>query len=232
MASPLDSLSSIFPTKSAMASAGSSMMSAITVFLIIIVVAVVAGVITFIIARSLKYKHKIIVWEKINNNWEVAKKDRAMEIRYNRMGDTCFTTLKTKKYLPKPEIQTGKRTYWFAIREDNEWINIGMGDIDLEMRKAGAKFLHTEMRAWRTASMNNLKERYDKPKMWEKLAPILVPLIFFIIISVFLWFIVDKMQSVGDRLVAALASQEKTMELTKQVIQSLDNLCSGSGMKQ
>ena len=69
----------------------------------------------------MKYNKKIVIFEKINGRFEPTRKDRAMELKFGRAGDTVFYLAKNRKYLPVPVIQTGRRKYWFAIREDGEW---------------------------------------------------------------------------------------------------------------
>ena len=95
-----------------------------------ILIAIVAVGVTIIIVLKLKFNKKIIIFEKINGRFEPTRKDRGMIQNLKGTGDTILYLKKFKKYLPTPELQTGRNTYWFAIREDGEWFNIGIEDID------------------------------------------------------------------------------------------------------
>ena len=157
MASPIDSA-----TEFAKGIDISGSISILAWFAIGILIAGVVGVIVYLIIREWKFNKKIIVFEKVNGKPEITKRDKAMEVKLGEGGDTVFYLKKAKKHIPLPSIQTGRNIYWFGVREDGEWINIGMDDIDLAMRKIKARFVDKEMRYARVALQRNLKERYQK----------------------------------------------------------------------
>jgi len=201
----------------------------ITIGIIVILFLFIAFLIVFFVARMFKFNKKIVIFEKVGNNWQQTGKDRAQELKYGTAGDTVFFLQKKKKYLPRPELQTGKRIYWFAIREDGEWINVSLGDIDLQMKEMKAKFLHPEMRYARTALIRNLKDRYDKPKFMEKYGVMMINLAAIIIILVFFWLIVDKIISVGDKVSSMVETGNKVMDKVNEILPNLDRICSHSG---
>lgn len=201
----------------------------ITIGIIVILVLFVCFLVGWFFFRGLKFNKKIIIFEKIGNNWTQTGRDKAQELKYGTAGDTVFYLQKRKKYLPRPELQTGKRVYWFAIREDGEWINFTPGDIDLQMKEMKAKFLHPEMRYARTALIRNLKERYDKPKFLEKYGIMLVNIAAIVIILVFMWLIIDKIISVGDKVTSMVNTGKEVMDKVNEILPNLDRICSRSG---
>ena len=218
-------LQDIIPSGSSILSWFGGSFSVITVILIGLLISIVFGFIIYFIILSRKFKYKIEVWERVGNYWEKTLVDKAMEIAYGRSGDTVFITKKTKKYLPKPTIQTGKRLYWYAIREDGEWINIGMEDIDLNMRRVRARFLHSEMRYARTSLQKGMKERYDKPKFMEKYGHIIIPFAAFALIAIFMWLFADKMISTAGLLNQGLEKAELVFDKASQVVSALERTC-------
>lgn len=221
----------IIPSKASLLGIGSGVMGTITLILLFVLLAGIIGIIVFVVFNNLKYNRKIEIWEKIHNNWELVGKDRALEIKFGNTGDMVLKLKKRKKYLPMPEIQVGRRRYWYAIREDGEWINIGMGDIDLQMKQAKAKFLHTEMRAFRTAFQSNLNQRLNQPKFMEKYGTFVIGIITLVICGLILWFLADKIVSSLDKINSLTNTQNLLMEKASQVISGIDNICSGSGYR-
>lgn len=225
----LGSFTSLFPSKDQITSGSVSTFQIFTWFLIFTAIFIALGAVIYFILKFKKYRNIIIIWEKINGNWEITGKDKAIEVPYGKAGDTVFITLKKKKYLPRPTIQTGKRTYWYAIREDGEWINIGMEDVDMNMKRARAKYLHPEMRYARTALQKGLRDRYEKQKFMEKYGYIIIPLASFIIVALFLWFLADKILTAADRLNTMITTSAQVMDKANEVVAALDRACTRVG---
>lgn len=203
---------------------GRGLVIGVTVILVAIIVIIIFAY--FLINK--RYKYKIIIFEKINNRFEPSRRDRGAIIPMSGGGgDTVLYLRKHKKYLPTPEIQTGRRVYWFAIREDGEWFNIGIENIDEKFREVGAKFLHQEMRYARTQLMAKIKERYDKPSFWAQYAGIIVNVAAITIIMVFLFLIVGRLLEIMGSVNGAMAVSKDILVETRQLIGSLDNLKSG-----
>jgi len=229
MADPISSLSSFVPSGSSVAHAGSTLMQVLTYFFLFLIVAAFVGVGLYFWLSSLKFNKRIVIFEKINGRMEQTGIDKAMEVKYGQTGDYVIYLRKRKKYLAPPTIQTGKKTYWYAIREDGEWFNIGLEDIDVAMRQAKAKFLHTEARAFRTSFQTNLKTRLEEKKFMEKYGAIIFNIIGWAIIGLIMWFMADKLVSFLDKFGSIQDAQIKLMATNEQVLQVLDKVCSTSG---
>ena len=229
MADVMSSLSGVIPSGASIAGAGTTLMKVLTYFFLFLVVAALIGVGLWYWLSSMKYKMRIIVFEKINGRMEQTGTDKAMEVKYGQTGDYVIFLRKRKKYLAPPTIQMGKRTYWYCIREDGEWFNIGLEDIDIAMRQAKAKFLHTEARAFRTSFQTNLKTRLEEKKFMEKYGAMIFNIIGWAIIGLIMWFMADKLVSFLGKLAPLLETQVKLMATNEQVLQALDKVCSGTG---
>jgi len=221
------------PSVSSIKNIGISTFNIITYVLIFLILFLIIGIILYFIIRRMKYKNNIIIWEKVGGNWEITGRDKAMEKKYGMAGDTVFFTLKRKKVLPRPVIQTGRRIYWYAIREDGEWINIGMEDIDMNMKKARIHYLHPEVRYSRTALQKGLRSEFEEKKgIIEKYGHIIIPFAALIIILFFLWFLSDKLLSLAEKLGTMIDTSGKVMEKADAVLSKLNQVCSGSGIIQ
>lgn len=199
------------------------------IFLTVIML-IVFGIGGFLLYRYMKFNKKVIIFEKINNKFEPAKRDKAMLMKYGTGGDQLFYLRKLKKYLPVPEIQTGRNIYWFFLREDGELINFGPGDFDEQSRSLGAKFLDKEMRYARVSLQSHWKERYEKPKFWEKYAGVIMNIIAITLILVFLFLVVQEYVGALGTLEGLLKTSSDVQEANLRVLAALDNVCQGSGL--
>lgn len=232
----LPDITGLLPSTSKVVSIGTTTVKWITIFITFVIFIAIAGVLLYIFLKRLKYNKKIIIWEKVGNNWEITGRDRAMELKYDLMGNTVFALKKRKKYLPRPEIQTGRKTYWYAILEDGEWMNVGMKDINTQMKEANVKFIHPGMSYARSGLYKIMRERYEKKGFMEKYGHIIIPLIFFAVIGVLLWLNVDKMLGIANSLQTSVELSNKmsseTTDKINQVLSSLENICTGPGVRE
>ncbi len=185
------------------------------------------GLVTYIIVKMLKYKYKIIIWEKVGGKFQATKKDRAMDFRLGKGGDTIFFLRRHRKFLPNPELQTGKRTYYYFIREDGEWINFEPGDFDEDARKMGAHMLHREARFARTQVQKGLKERYDEPGFWKQYGLLTISLGFILVIGIMAWLSLDKFIDIISTSGNILEKAEDVMKEAERIMVAMDNICTG-----
>jgi len=200
------------------------------IFVILVIVGIV--ILTWFLARNWKFNKKIIIWEKVDGRWKVNARDRATELRIKNSGDTCFYFLKRKKYVPRGVIQTGAKIYWYAIREDGQYVNIGMSDIDFTMREAGVKYLDKEVAYARTALQKTFEKRYEGDSWLAKNWPILFGSGIVIILVVFLWLGIRDYAKVAETGKIVLESAVRVNEASEKILSALNNICSGgSGFK-
>jgi len=208
---------------------GSTVMTFFTWVLIAGILLLAIGVAAYFFIKWLKFKNKILIFEKINNQFQPSGKDKAMEARVSRAGDTVFYCKKHKKYLPRPTLQTGIRTYWFWIREDGEWINFQPGDFDKEARRLGCKFLDKEARYARSQIQKALKERYDKPGFWKQYGLMIFSISFIVVIAVMAWFLFDKWIEGLNAVPSILDKLDILLEEVNRLLGAMDNVCGGKG---
>jgi len=222
LANPLGEASALMPNISA-----SSIFNFITWLLIFLVVTAICGVAVYFAIRGMKYKYKIVIWEKINGQFQDTGKDKGMEISVGKGGDLALYLAKRKKIVPMPSLQTGKRKFFFYIREDGEWINFTPGDFDNEARTMGSRFLDKEMRFARVGLQGTFKERYDKPKFLEKYGPLILYTSTFAIVGVILWLVGREIVTMISNLGPVLVKSRVLVEQLKQLTGYIDIVKSG-----
>lgn len=198
--------------------------------LFIIIVALAVGLWAYWFINKKQFNKRIIVFEKVNGIVEKRAEDQAKEVKIGHAGDTIFFFRKHKKWQPRPTIQTGRNTYWFYKREDGELINIGVEDIDQNMRLMRANYLDNEMKYARSSLQKMIKDRYEKQTFWEKHGSMIISIVYMVLTGLFLIYLFGKTiesQKIASQ--SAIAVQE-SMAKVKEVLGALDNLCSNSGL--
>lgn len=202
----------------------------LALLVIAILITVVLSVFLFLFLQNRSYNKKIVVFEKVNGKFEPAKKDRAKVIPLGAGGDSVFYLKKGKKYLPTPELQTGRNTYWYFVREDQEWINFSPGDFDSQSKSMGALMLDKEMRYARTSLQAKIKERYDKPGFWAQYGGMVINVAAITIIMVFLFLIVLKMIELQGSVNGAISAVKPVLDQAERILGAVDNIGGGSGL--
>lgn len=199
----------------------------ITLLAFVMIFVIGAGALTFwFISKKIYYK-KLVIFEKIGGIIQVSKKDVARDIRLGDAGDTILYTRKYKKFLPPAQIQTGNNIFWYYIREDGEWINIGIADIDLAMKKVNAHFLDKEMRFARTGMQKNLRDRLQKVSFWDKYGAMIIWTIYIALVGIMTWLLFDKWIELGSQVASMVETSERVMELAREILSNIDNIQSG-----
>lgn len=166
---------------------------------IILVFGILAGVIIFFVLRK-QYKLKIWVFGRVGGLPMLKLIDKGKLMAFGTAGDRLLKLQKSKKYLPPPRIQMGKDIFWFYEREDGEFINFSLEDIDKIQKKAGAYYVDTDMRMQRLGIEKNLRERMLKQSFFEKYGGAIAGVIFIIMVTVSLVVLFSKLTEVATAL--------------------------------
>lgn len=209
----------------------SSVWTVMTWFIIAVFVVIVIGIGIYFYIISTRWKKTIIVFEKVSGKWEITRRDKGMEVYVGTGGETALYLKKHKKYLAYPNTQTGRNTYWYAIGPDNLWRNIGIGDIDEVMDKLKVEYIPIEIGLARASLQKLLKENYQKPKFWEKYGDKIAFGIFILLLGFSLWFAAGRNLEVARILGENIESSTAVIDRAEQILSSLDNICTGSGLR-
>ena len=152
-------------------------------FAILIVLLIGAGLYFYIQKKQLKYT--IPLYKMIGARPIKIMTLKAKDFKIGMAGDKLWYVPKAKKYISCGTIQTAPNEYPHFEREDGEWINFGLGDIDELMKQAGIKYVHTDMRSQRIAISNLLEQRFKgKQSFWDKYGNMIAQAIFYLMVCV------------------------------------------------
>jgi hypothetical protein len=201
----------------------------LAIVLIMIFLGITVAIIIFVVNRY-RYNMKIVVFKRVGKNIERVINDRAMAVRFGK-GDQIIYLKKAKRHMPLPTIQAARNEYWYFVREDGEWINIAIEDIDIRMRELKARFLDKEMRYSRTALQKGLADRYQKQGFWEKYGVMIsyIILTLILIVGVYLW--INKMIDLQTKQNFGMQATSDVMVKADSIMARLNQICNVGGVK-
>lgn len=182
--------------------------------------------------RWWQYKYKIIIFQRINGQFQETARRKARVIPVGKGGDQAILLNRPSKILPMPSIQSGKNVFNYFISDDGEWINFSFKDFDEDRREVGSQFLDKEMRYARTSLQHMGEERYAGKGFWEKYGGMIAYSVLILVTCIGLFLIVDKMVEFHQVSVNSAETLKETAETLNRILGNLDNLnTGGSGLK-
>lgn len=203
---------------------GSQILGIVQIIAIVLVVAVALGAVVILVVLRLKYNQVILLFKKVGHQTIKIGEDRASFERIGHGGDYWCRTRKFKKVIPRPRKQMGPNTYWFYEREDGEWVNFVLGDLDEEMKQGKATYLDEDMRLQRLGIQKNLAAEFQKIGFWQKFGGLIINALYILIVTVCLIVLFNKL---GD-LIPALGNVGGSItEMTRQIADNTARCQSG-----
>lgn len=203
----------------------------IMIFILAVLGAVLVATLIYFLMMNMRFNKRAILFRKIGNRIIPVAEDKAMFERIGNAGDHWCRTRKLKKYLPRPKIEMGKNTYWFYEREDGEWINFELSDIDDLMRKAGVYFIDEDMRLSRIAISKNLDDRFKKQGFWDKYGNMIVTVVVVLLLTVCLIIVFNKMADLIKMFQSATGTMEhmaSAVEMMAKRVGVVENVVNNS----
>jgi len=156
------------------------------------------GVAFYFVYKNLIYNKTVKIYRKVGNKTVLVAVDKGYFARVGNAGDYWLITKKLKKTLPRPTIQSGKNEYWFFEREDGEFINFGLGDIDSQMKVAKVYYIDEDMRLARLGIQKNLRDRFQKVSFWQKYGGLIMNLIYLMVSTILLVILFKEIKGVWE----------------------------------
>ncbi len=198
---------------------------------ILLLLLVVAGIFTYWYLNKKSYNKTIVKFREINGLCRRVGTEKAKEIVLPGTSIRAYYLRSSKFFLPRPSIETGNDEYWFFIRDDGEWMNIGVGNVNQKLREMDVKFDHTDMRMANAALKRLVDKSYKKGSWIKEYAPYIAMGILVIMLSIAVYI---PMQKGGEVTGAAAANVETFKEITEtmnDILVNINNIASTSGAR-
>lgn len=160
--------------------------NALLLFFIAVVVFALIGYLIWWRIQKKRYFIKIPLFKLIGNVPTRIRFYKAKIFPIGKAGDQLWYVGGIKKFIPPATIQSAPNEYWHWEREDGEWINFSLSDLDYIQKKAGVKYIHQDMRSQRIATSNLLEQRLINKGFWDKYKDMITHLVFYIIVTLML----------------------------------------------
>ena len=203
-----------------------------TVLIISIVIfTIFAGIGIWLFIHFKTYNKKIILFENISGQgFQPVGRDRARLIKIGDGGEELLFLKNRKTFKTAYGKKMGKNTYWFARGQDGYDYNILLGDLDAKMGMLDIEPVDRDLRYMHVAIRKNITERYRKVNFMEKYGTVIFYGMFFIIVTVALWLLIDQIGQLLGESIKAMEVGKEVVESANQIISRLDTLSGGSGI--
>ena len=202
----------------------SSFATILLVFFIAVIILCLGGVLVYWFAVKKQYWIKIHVFRLIGNVPTRVAIYTAKEVPFGMAGDKLWRVassglnkIKVIKWLPVGKIQTAPREFWYYIREDGEWINFQMDELNKISKDMGIHFVQEDMRLQRLATERLLEQRLLDKTFWEKWGTTVMLIMVFLVISVCMVVMFFQFAKLLDKFTEVASIQADTSKLLLRV---------------
>ena len=203
----------------------------LTGLIIIIFIAIAVGLFTFFFAQKRAYSKRIIIWRNVGGSAQIVDEDKAREINLPNTSTRALQLKRNKFILPRPSIEVKKDLIFYFIRNDGEWLNIGIQDLDVALLKLNLRFDHSDMRMANASLKKLVEKNYRKLSFLKEYAPYIGFAVIILMISIGAFLFFREASVVVGGLAEAGKQLAEVIETEKEILQSLDNMLSTSGAR-
>lgn len=200
-------------------------------FVIFILAAILIGIATYIYINKKTYNRKIDIFEEVNGQAIPTGTDVAMEITLPFTSVRAFYLKNRKIFLPRGSIQTGKDHFWYFIRDDGEWVNIGLSNLNSEMKKLNIKYDHTDMRMANASLKKLIEKNYKKTNWLKEYAPYIGFAIIIIMLGIAGYLVIGESAKATAGVAQTAEKLADIAESVNQMVKNVDSLTSNSGVR-
>lgn len=179
------------------------------------------GIIIYFYVIKSQYTIRIVAFKLIGNTPTRVANYCAKDVPFGFAGDKLWRVapvsllsrpFKIVKWLSIGKFQTASNEFWYWIREDGEWINFSLTDIDTQSRQMKVKFVQEDMRLQRLATEKLLQTRLLDKTFWEKWGMVIGYVIFFMFITIALIIIFYQWSKLLDKTAPLIDTMKIALE--------------------
>ena len=198
---------------------------------IFFLVAGLVGIATYFYISKKSYNKQIYIFGEVNGITQRIGSDTAKEVVLPFTSIRAFYLKKTKVFLPRPSIQTDKNEFWYFIRDDGEWVNIGLGNLNRILKQLGLKYDHTDMRMSNASLKKLVEKNYKKTNWLKEYAPYIAIGIMILMLGITAFLVVREGAAISGGLASITNEVGELLEVISDLLSKTDNIVSGSGIR-
>ena len=201
-------------------------------FIVFLIICILVGVATWYFLNKKQYNKYIHLFEEVSGAPIPNGVDRAKEIILPGTSIRAIYLQKRKVFLPRPSIQTGAKHYWYFIRNDGEWINVGLENLNERMDKLNIHFDHTDMRMANASLRKLIEKNYKKLNWLKEWAPYIGFGVLILMLGITAFLVIRQANDAVSVLASTASTNKDVVQSLNNILGSIDNVCTGSGIKQ
>ncbi len=199
--------------------------------MIFLVAAVIVAVFTFWFISRKTYNKSLVMFREINGQTRRMGVEKAKEITLPGTSVRAYYLKKAKFYIPRPSIETGQDEFWYFIREDGEWVNVGLANLNKELKQLNLKYDHTDMRMANAALKRLVDKSYKKINWVKEWAPYIGFGVIIIMVAIGGYLVMGESAKVVSAAASNVQSLNEITTTMEEILRSLDNIVSSSGTR-
>ena len=201
------------------------------VLVVIILAVILTGLVTYFIIDKKRNKFNIEAYSEVNGVTSRVGIDKARIYVVPKTSIKVLLLKKNKVIVPFPTIQIAQNTYAFFIRDDYEWVNIGIENINKTLKELGIKYNHVDMRYANEELKELISQNYGKSDFLQKWGGLIALVVLVILIGVAFYFIADKIADASSTLSSAMSQNAEMQAKTLQLMERSGLITIDSGVK-
>lgn len=198
------------------------------IIIFLLMCGVAAGV-TYYVINKRQWNKTIVKFREDNGITRRIGVEKAKEIILPNTSVRAFYLKNSKVYLPRGSIESAENEYWYFIRNDGEWLNVGLQNINDTFTQLGLKYDHSDMRMANAALKKLVDKNYKKSNWVKEWAPYIGFGVIIIMVAIGGYLVMGesaKIVNAAGNNVEALKDITQTMN---EILKSLDNIKTNSG---
>lgn len=199
--------------------------------MILLFLCLLAGAFTYWYVQRKSYNKTIVKYREINGATRRVGIEKAKEIVLPNTSVRAFYLKSSKFFIPRPSIESGENEYCYFIREDGEWMNVGISNPNTKLRELGLKFDHTDMRMANAALKRLVDKSYKKINWMKEWAPYIGFSVIIIMVAIGGYLVMGESAKVVGAASGNVQALQGITENLEQILVNINNIAASSGAR-
>lgn len=198
---------------------------------IFIILCIFAGGFTYWYLDRKSFNKTIVKFREINGVTRRVGIEKAREVVLPNTSVRAFFLKNSKFFIPRPSKETSENEFWFFIREDGEWVNVGLGNLNKMLKELGIKYDHTDTRMANAALKKLVDASYKKTNWMKEWAPYIGYAVIIIMLGIAGYLVMGESAKVIG---ASAGNVEALKDITvtlNDILININNIASSSGVR-
>lgn len=199
--------------------------------IIFLILCIFAGGFTYLYLNKRSFNKTIVKFREINGVTRRVGIEKAREVVLPNTSVRAFFLKSSKFYIPRPSKETSENEFWFFIREDGEWVNVGLGNLNRELKELKIKFDHTDTRMANAALKKLVDNSYKKINWIKEWAPYIGFSVIIIMLGIAGYLVMGESANVANAVAGNIDTLDSITQTLNDILSNINNIASSSGVR-